>query len=577
MEDLEDSNLVGADENGLIFSLNEILGDQSESSDGSSTSSSSNSEIQPSVRSPQRRETLRYYLRRLARDTEAPQAADSNSLQSLLSSIATSSFGQVRSNVFGYSSSDSGGGGDKERLHLKPTEEQLKRMKESDFGVLTQRNLGLKISCQCLPKVIAQREVGSCGNYRNFSPAQTCQISERFIPNTHKLMGRFKQKLFCGTYSVDGDIFISVCQDQYLRVFDTSSGQFNQINSIRARNVGWSVLDTVLSPDKRHIVYSSWCDAIHQVDVTSDECDSNHQTLPLVVTNNDRFCIFSLRFSQDGDEILCGSNDGCIFLYDRLANVQSMKIAAHGDDVNAVAFVDEATHVVASGGDDGLCKIWDRRSLRESHPVPVGCLAGHLDGITYIDPRGDGRYLITNSKDQTIKLWDLRKFSSNKAIEETQKAVSEQSWDYRWQNVPGHLKRQNPISEDSSVMTYSGHSVLQTLIRCRFSPEFSTAQKFIYTGSASGSVYIYDMLTGKIARELRGHRSCVRDVSWHPYLPEIMSSSWDFLLFKWIYTEDTGDQFDRKSKTANSQLFNNGKKRRKMLQGRSQSSEEDSY
>ena len=34
--------------------------------------------------------------------------------------------------------------------------------------------------------------------------------------------------------------------------------------------------------------------------------------------------------------------------------------------------------------------------------VPVGILAGHLDGLTYIDPRGDGRYLITNSKDQVF-------------------------------------------------------------------------------------------------------------------------------------------------------------------------------
>jgi WD repeat-containing protein 23 len=56
-------------------------------------------------------------------------------------------------------------------------------------------------------------------------------------------------------------------------------------------------------------------------------------------------------------------------LYDRVAMRQSMKIVAHEDDVNAVAFVDTPTHVVASGGDDGLCKIWDRRALRENHPV----------------------------------------------------------------------------------------------------------------------------------------------------------------------------------------------------------------
>jgi hypothetical protein len=34
-----------------------------------------------------------------------------------------------------------------------------------------------------------------------------------------------------------------------------------------------------------------------------------------------------------------------------------LRIAAHSDDVNAVSFVDENTHILASGGDDGLCKV----------------------------------------------------------------------------------------------------------------------------------------------------------------------------------------------------------------------------
>lgn len=37
---------------------------------------------------------------------------------------------------------------------------------------------------------------------------------------------------------------------------------------------------------------------------------------------------------------------------------------------------------------------------------------GHLEGITFIDSRGDGRYFISNGKDQAIKLWDIRKMSS---------------------------------------------------------------------------------------------------------------------------------------------------------------------
>lgn len=38
---------------------------------------------------------------------------------------------------------------------------------------------------------------------------------------------------------------------------------------------------------------------------------------------------------------------------------------------------------------------------------------GHLEGITFLDTRGDGRYFISNGKDQTIKLWDIRRMSTN--------------------------------------------------------------------------------------------------------------------------------------------------------------------
>ena len=47
----------------------------------------------------------------------------------------------------------------------------------------------------------------------------------------------------------------------------------------------------------------------------------------------------------------------------------------------------------------------------------------------------------------------------------------------------------NKIAGDTSLMTYRGHSILRTLIRCRFSPAFSTGQRYIYTGCAAGKVY----------------------------------------------------------------------------------------
>lgn len=44
------------------------------------------------------------------------------------------------------------------------------------------------------------------------------------------------------------------------------------------------------------------------------------------------------------------------------------------------------------------------------------------------------------------------------------------------------------LKGDKCVMTYRGHQVLNTLMRCRFSPSRTTGQRYIYTGSADGAL-----------------------------------------------------------------------------------------
>ena len=66
------------------------------------------------------------------------------------------------------------------------------------------------------------------------------------------------------------------------------------------------------------------------------------------------------------------------------------------------------------------------------------------------------------TKDQLIKLWDLRKFSPQEGIDATISKVSSQMGDYRWQNVPKRaqktalIKLRTYIPGHTSVMTYAG-------------------------------------------------------------------------------------------------------------------------
>ncbi|KAH9620356.1 hypothetical protein KSS87_005774 [Heliosperma pusillum] len=227
---------------------------------------------------------------------------------------------------------------------------------------------------------------------------------------------------------------------------------------------------------------------------------------------------------------------GCGFSWSwgQWVRVGSVGVTYRGEekasDVNTVCFADESGHLIFSGSDDNLCKVWDRRCFI-ARGKPAGIMMGHLEGITFIDSRGDGRYFISNGKDQCIKLWDVRKMSSNVTCD---LGVRTYDWDYRWMEYPTQARNlKHPC--DQSVATYKGHSVLRTLIRCYFSPEYSSGQKYIYTGSNEGSVYIYDLVNGVIVSKLDYHMSTVRDCSWHPHYPMLVSSSWDGDLVKWEF------------------------------------------
>ena len=237
---------------------------------------------------------------------------------------------------------------------------------------------------------------------------------------------------------------------------------------------------------------------------------------PVSLFRYPRICPFSIRFSHDSREILCGTNLNAVYIYDCIRDRLALSAEVHETDVNAVAFADESSNIFFTGSDDYLCKVWDRRSLDPGNPIPVGTLVGHQGGITFIDSMGDGRHFLSQSKDSTIKLWDIRRMEDNP---ETPRV--DHRHDYRYGMI---RRRGRGLANDMSLMTYRGHQVQRTLIRARFSPP-STGQRYIYSGSGDGSVYIYNVLDGSIVDVLPGHRGLVRDVSWHPEKPELASSS----------------------------------------------------
>lgn len=311
----------------------------------------------------------------------------------------------------------------------------------------------------------------------------------------------------------------------------------------------WTLTDASLSPDNRWLAYTSIqsnvclapTDPSDKGDPYSLNLAGRARGQPADWRSGDRFGIFSVRFSGDGRELVAGTNNHSIIVYDIESRTVLHSVDGHEDDVNAVCFADKSSpHILYSGSDDTVIKVWDRRSMGDGREA--GAFIGHVEGLTYIDSKGDGRYILSNGKDQMMKLWDLRMVMSTDRFRELNPTqhTRENDFDYRWGTYRDDDWYPHP-SGDNSVVTFRGHKVLRTLIRCHFSPPSSTNSRYVYSGSQDGKVWVYNM-DGTVAgivdvnkatlnsrpleRRYRyqgdafpSWRTCVRDASWHPNAP----------------------------------------------------------
>ncbi len=420
----------------------------------------------------------------------------------------------------------------------------------------------LRTPRKALARRILDRELGiGDGAYQRMNQRL---MAQSLIPSPEpEMVIYFPEAVYSGQFSEDGNFFFCCAKDFKVRMYDTANPYNWRHYKTAVHPFGaWALTDASLSPDNRWLVFSSI-----QPRVCLAPTDPNDKGDPytLDLSGADHgggtgagagaappaawhhygasFGIFSVRFSGDGRALVAGTTHSAIVVFDIESRRVLHNITGHEDDVNAVCFADkQSPHILYSGSDDTTIKVWDRRSLGDRREA--GAFVGHCEGLTYIDSKGDGRYILSNGKDQCMKLWDLRMVMSTQAFAEKNPMQHTRGtyYDYRWTEYDDDQWFRHP--DDNSVVTYRGHRVQRTLIRCHFSPPGSTDSRYVYSGSYDGRIYVWNMdatraatinVRSATARVLPDSRysqyygtprwaTGVREASWHPNAPLLVGT-----------------------------------------------------
>jgi WD repeat-containing protein 23 len=430
-----------------------------------------------------------------------------------------------------------------------PSEEGQELMNNGTFGSKYRSQDTLRRRKRLAYNVM-QRELGLGGAGRQKN--ETRLMRQDMLPESAAdTIIHYNARCYSGQFSDDGNFFFSCAQDFRVRMYDTSNPyDWKYYKSVVYPYGQWTITDASLSPDNRFLAYSS-IRSVVCLAPTDPNNDAEPHLLDLANMGSAQtrpsfhsyFGIWSIRFSGDGREIVAGTGDNSVYVYDIERRQSILRIPGHTDDVNAVCFGDtQSPHILYSGSDDTTLKVWDRRSMGDGREA--GVFLGHTEGLTYVDSKGDGRYVLSNGKDQTAKLWDLRKMHSKEKADRVDIDRYTTRFEYRSNAYDDNDYKPHP--HDCSLVTFRGHKVLKTLIRCHFSPPGSTDSRYVYSGSYDGSVYVWNLdatLKGKIdvLKATRNSRprdpqlmeeaydyygrnggawmTCVRDASWHPNAP----------------------------------------------------------